>query len=106
MSPRRHRVCKADELVLGKAQRFELDGREICVVRCTSGIHAVDDLCSHEDYSLSEGDVDPDACEVECWAHGSVFSLDSGEPQNLPATRPIAVHLVELEGDDVVVVIE
>lgn len=106
MTGSRYRLCRADELALGQPRRFEVDGREICVARCASGIRAVDDVCSHEDYSLSEGDVDPESCEIECWAHGSVFSLLTGEPQNLPATRPVAVYPVEVEEGDVVVIVE
>lgn len=97
------RVCSLDELAEGQARAFQVDGRAICVVRCDGRVHAVDDVCSHEDYPLSEGDVDAEACEVECWRHGSLFSLETGEALTLPATRPIAVHEVEVRGDDVIV---
>ena len=50
--------------------------------------HAVDDECSHEDYSLSEGEVWVDECEIECPRHGSTFDLLTGEPCSLPATQP------------------
>lgn len=101
----RFRVCAAAQLELGRAQLVRVAGHDLCVARCEDGIHAIDDVCSHEDYSLSEGEVDPVTCEVECWAHGSVFSLLDGEPQNLPATRPVAVYPVEVDGGDVYVVI-
>ena len=35
--------------------------------------------------------------------HGSTFSLVTGEPQSLPATRPVRVYDVRVEGDDVIV---
>ncbi|MDA8295132.1 MAG: Rieske 2Fe-2S domain-containing protein [Actinomycetota bacterium] len=101
----RFRACAAAELELGRAKLVRVAGRDLCLARCEDGIHAVDDLCSHEDYSLAEGEVDPTTCEVECWAHGSVFSLHDGEPQNLPATRPVGVYAVEVDGDDVYVVV-
>lgn len=97
------RLCSVDDLAVGKASTFEVEGRQICLARCEGGFRAVDDICSHEDYSLAEGEVDAETCEIECWAHGSVFSLVDGEPQNLPATKPIAVYAVRVEGDDVVV---
>lgn len=102
---RRVRLCRAEELAVGQARSFPVDGREICLAHCEGGFRAVDDLCTHEDYSLAEGELDPETCEIECWAHGSVFSLENGDPQNLPATRPVAVYRVEVEGGDVVVVL-
>ena len=77
----------------------------ICIVHCDDGFHAVSDTCSHEDYSLSEGDADPAQCEIECWKHGSLFSLTTGEPLTLPATLPIEVYPVEVEGNSVFVVL-
>ncbi len=99
----RHVVCRADELAPGVALRVEIAGRAICVVRCSSGVRAIDDTCSHEDYSLAEGTVDAETCEIECFKHGSLFSLETGEPLTFPATQPVAVHHVEIVGDDVVV---
>ncbi|HVC26203.1 MAG TPA: non-heme iron oxygenase ferredoxin subunit [Acidimicrobiales bacterium] len=100
---RRVRLCGAQELAVGEARRFESDAGSICLVRCDAGFRAVADTCSHEDFSLSEGEVDPGACEIECWKHGSMFSLVTGEPVTLPATRPVAVFAVTVEGDDVLV---
>jgi 3-phenylpropionate/trans-cinnamate dioxygenase ferredoxin subunit len=72
-------------------------------VRIDDSFYAVGDTCSHEDYSLSEGEVLADACEIECWKHGSMFDLRTGEPRSLPATKPVPVYRVAVEGDDVVV---
>lgn len=101
----RHVVCRLSELELGVPRRVEVDGRALCVVRCADGVKAIDDTCSHEDYSLAEGEVDAEMCEIECWKHGSLFSLVTGEALTLPATQPVAVFPVDIEGDDVVVVL-
>ena len=45
--------------------------------------------------------MDTDECTIECWKHGSAFSLRTGEPESLPATRPVPVYAVTVEGDDV-----
>lgn len=82
----------ADELELGKARAFEVAGRRVCVVRVEHGLRAIDDRCSHEDFPLSEGEVDLDECLIECWKHGSLFSLEDGHPLCLPATQPVAVY--------------
>jgi 3-phenylpropionate/trans-cinnamate dioxygenase ferredoxin subunit len=41
--------------------------------------------------------------QIECWLHGSCFDLRTGKPSGLPATRPIPVYPVKIEGDDVLV---
>ena len=48
-------LCKTDELVSGEARRFDVAGHRIALVRIGDEFHAVDDECSHEDYSLAEG---------------------------------------------------
>jgi 3-phenylpropionate/trans-cinnamate dioxygenase ferredoxin subunit len=99
------RVCARDDIAPGSSRRFEVAGRPVAVVRIGDDFYAVSDTCSHADFSLSEGDVWPDELEIECPKHGSTFSLVSGEPQSLPATTPIPVYDVVVEGDDVKVVV-
>jgi 3-phenylpropionate/trans-cinnamate dioxygenase ferredoxin component len=91
-----------DDLPDVGAVQVVLDGRPVSVVRAEDGsIHAVDDICSHAEVSLSEGEVDD--CTIECWLHGSRFDLRTGVPTALPATQPIDVYPVRVE-DDVVLV--
>lgn len=97
----RHRVGALDELGDGEARRVELDGRAICVVRVGEKVYALGDTCSHADYSLAEGEVWADECGIECPKHGSLFSLETGEPETLPATQPVPVYAVSIEGGDV-----
>jgi 3-phenylpropionate/trans-cinnamate dioxygenase ferredoxin component len=99
------RVCATSELASGTARRFDIDGHRVAVVRIGESFYAIGDRCSHADYSLSEGDVDPDDVTIECPKHGSTFSLATGEPQTLPATLPVPTYEVEVHGDDVVVVL-
>jgi 3-phenylpropionate/trans-cinnamate dioxygenase ferredoxin subunit len=99
----RHGIGPLDALADGAAQRFDLDGTPVCVVRLGDQVHAIGDVCTHQDISLSEGDVDAAECTVECWKHGSAFSLETGEPLTLPATKPVPVYPVTVDGDGVVV---
>jgi 3-phenylpropionate/trans-cinnamate dioxygenase ferredoxin component len=100
------RACSVGDVEIGKTLKFETEGVDaICIVHCDDGFRAVADRCSHEDYSLSEGDVDAAQCEIECWKHGSLFSLTTGEPLTLPATLAIDVYPVEVDGEDVFVVL-
>jgi 3-phenylpropionate/trans-cinnamate dioxygenase ferredoxin subunit len=96
------RVCSVGELPAVGAVQAEVAGVKVAIVRDSAGaIHAVDDTCSHANVSLSEGDVEDG--EIECWLHGSRFDLTSGKPTGLPATSPIAVYPVKINGDDVFV---
>jgi len=96
------RLCAADELAPGEARRFEVDGHRVAVVRIGDDFYALGDRCSHADFSLSEGEVLADDLEIECWKHGSTFSLTTGEPQSLPAVKPVPVYAVRRDGDDLV----
>jgi len=92
-----------DEFVDGAAAYRNVDGTELCVVRIGAEVHAVGDVCTHQDISLSEGEVDVDTCHIECWKHGSSFSLRTGEPDALPATRPVPVYPVRVADGEVLV---
>ena len=98
------RLCARDDLAPGSARRFDVDGHRIALVRIGDDFYAIDDRCSHADYSLAEGDVWEDEREIECPKHGSTFSLETGEPQTLPATQPVPVYAIEIDGNDVLVV--
>ena len=84
------------------ARRFDVDGHRIAVVRIDDDVYAIGDtLHATQDVSLSEGEVYVDEREIECWKHGSTFSLETGEPQTLPATKPVPVYDVRVDdGDD------
>jgi len=101
----RVRLCATGELEVGEVRRFEIDGGAVALVHCDSGFHALADVCSHEDYPLSEGEVFPDVCEIECLRHGSTFSLLDGSPQSLPATQAVKVVPIEVDGDEIFAVI-
>ncbi|WP_329458435.1 bifunctional 3-phenylpropionate/cinnamic acid dioxygenase ferredoxin subunit [Streptomyces sp. NBC_01497] len=95
------RVCALSELEDGMPKRVELEGVPVSVVRTEGEVFAINDICSHANVSLSEGEVEN--CQIECWLHGSSFDLRTGKPSGLPATRPVPVYPVQIQGDDVLV---
>ena len=97
------RVCAVSDVKPSSKQRVDVDGHRLCVVNIEDQFYVIGDECSHADYSLSEGELWDDEREIECPKHGSTFSLETGEPQTLPATRPVPVYAVHVEGDDVIV---
>ena len=100
------RLCALADLVPGTATRFDVPGHKLCVVRFEGEeLYVIGDTCSHANVSLSEGEVDPLTRHIECWKHGSCFSLETGEPDTLPATKPVPTYEVVIDGDDVKVVL-
>ena len=96
-----HRVGALDEFQEGKAHRVEAGGHVIALVRLGDDLYALGDRCSHQDISLSEGEVLAEDKQLECWKHGSGFDLDTGEPTSLPATRPVPVYEVRVVDGEV-----
>tara|TARA_B100000700_G_scaffold64739_1_gene71447 strand:+ start:61 stop:375 length:315 start_codon:yes stop_codon:yes gene_type:complete len=101
-----YKVCHIGELTEATPYRAEFEGRKLALVRIQERIYAISDTCSHEDVSLSDGEVDLEECALECWKHGSLFSLETGEALSLPATKSVETYKVTISGDDVFLVIE
>ena len=97
------RLCTVDDIAPGTARRFDVGKLRVCLVRLGEDFYAIGDRCSHADFSLSEGEIWADEKEIECWKHGSTFSLLTGQPQSLPATMPVPTYTVRVENGDVFV---
>jgi 3-phenylpropionate/trans-cinnamate dioxygenase ferredoxin subunit len=85
----RHDVCSVSSLDEAVPMCATVEGLEVVVIRCGTEIYCVENNCSHENFPLSDGEVDPLNCEIECARHGSMFDLATGEPRSLPATKPV-----------------
>lgn len=100
-------ACRVDDVEPEDRLGVELtadDGLPVPVVvarDADGGWHALHDVCTHGKVALSEGEVE--GCAIECWLHGSVFDLVTGVPKTLPATVPVAVYPVVIDGEDVLV---
>lgn len=96
-------VGPLDEFPDGTARKVDVDGVPVAVVRIGDDVYAIGDTCSHQNVSLSEGEVWCDERELECPKHSSSFSLVTGEPITLPATQPVPVyHAAVVDGQVVV----
>jgi 3-phenylpropionate/trans-cinnamate dioxygenase ferredoxin subunit len=95
-----------DDFEDGGARKVVVDGLAIAVVRIDDDLYALGDRCTHQDISLSEGDVDREERTLECWKHGSAFCLDDGEPTSLPAVRPTPTFEVKVIDGRVLLQIE
>ena len=98
------RACAVSDLKDGGAISVVLGGDEIAIVKTEGEVFAIRDWCSHAAVPLSEGEVD--GYTIECWLHNSRFDLRTGKPTGFPATQPVPVYPVKIEGDDVLIAIE
>lgn len=102
---RRHEIAKVADLPAGEMHRVDVAGRTLCLAHVEGhGFRAIDDRCTHEDESLSEGFLCGDS--VECPMHSSRFSFLTGEVTGVPAWVPVKVYDVHVEGDAIFVNIE
>lgn len=92
------------DLPEGAGTRIDHGEHRVAVFRVGDAIYAIGDRCSHAEASLAEGELF--GLEVECPRHGSEFSLATGEPASFPATKPVPVYEVIIEGDQAILVIE
>jgi 3-phenylpropionate/trans-cinnamate dioxygenase ferredoxin subunit len=96
----RHAVARIDDIEVDTMSKVVVDGEEICLAHAEDGsFYAIGDICTHEEYSLSDGELW--GLEVECPAHGSRFNLLNGAVTGLPAVVPARTYQVSVEGDDV-----
>jgi nitrite reductase/ring-hydroxylating ferredoxin subunit len=97
-------VAVADEQQLPDLEeslRVEVDGHPLALFHLEDGLHALDDICSHEFSRLSEGEVWDD--QVYCPKHGSRFDIRSGAVEGLPAIKPVGSYPVKVEDGKVYV---
>ncbi|MCD0453726.1 non-heme iron oxygenase ferredoxin subunit [Actinocorallia sp. API 0066] len=79
----------------------EIEDVPVVLVKTGGEVYAMNDICSHAEVSLSEGEVYNGT--LECWLHGSCFDLRTGKPTNPPATRAVPTYRVKIEDGRVLV---
>jgi len=95
------RACALADVPDEGALGLEIEGQPVAVVRASGEVFALQDVCSHEEVPLSEGEIYDHT--VECWLHGSCFDLRTGAPTGPPATEPVPVYPVKVADGDVYV---
>ncbi|WP_369202271.1 bifunctional 3-phenylpropionate/cinnamic acid dioxygenase ferredoxin subunit [Streptomyces sp. PU-14G] len=86
-------VCRLEDLPAGESVRLDLEP-PIAVFNADGELYAVDDTCTHQDASLSEGWLE--GCLVECPLHAASFDLRTGRPTCLPARKAVRTHAVSV----------
>ncbi len=92
-------IATTDELAVDEMKAVELDGHRLLLVRAKDGFYVVDEMCTHEDYSLALGCIE--GRRIKCSLHGSYFDLATGEPDEEPADEAICSYQVKIEDGQV-----
>ena len=100
------RVCSVQDVPNGEARSFDLGSVRIALAHIGDAFYAIGDRCTHQDVSLAEGELHAGSCELECPKHGSCFSLETGIPNSLPATKAVLTYVVRIDDGAVYVEID
>ena len=96
-------VASVTELAEGTVlQRVRATGDAVCLVRQNGVISALSDICTHQHFSMSQGDLLEDGT-LQCAWHGTRYDCRTGEVKQVPATSPLPVFMVRLDGDTILV---
>ena len=87
-------VARDNELKPGEMKRVRIEGKRLLLANAEGQYFCVDEMCSHEDYSLYFGCIQ--GKRIKCSLHGSYFDLASGQPLNEPADCPIRTYSVSV----------
>ena len=96
-----HIAAQVGELNPGQMKRLQIKGKRLLLCRADDAYYVVDELCSHEDFSLYLGCVQDG--KIKCSLHGSYFDLKSGAALTEPADDPIGTYEVKIEDGQILV---
>ena len=85
------KIGKVSEVEPGRVKVYEVGDRYVAVCNVSGNFYAVDDICTHDEGSLDQGDP----------RHMARFDVRTGEVKALPAVVPIDVFEVRIDGDDI-----
>ena len=100
------KVAELDDIDEGETLAVEPvagDDPKIVLYRVGDDVFASAFFCTHEDAPMDDGWVHEDECAVECPWHAAKFCLKTGKALEAPASEPIRMYPVKVEGDDVLV---
>jgi uncharacterized membrane protein/nitrite reductase/ring-hydroxylating ferredoxin subunit len=94
-------VCNQSELSDGQMMLARIGEERIAIGRCSEGMFAFSDHCTHRGGPLSDGSLV--GCTVQCPWHGSQFDIQTGRVVAGPAEEKITTYAVEVRGGEVYV---
>jgi len=98
------KVGKISELTENNPKLVNIQNTQIFIVKHGSSVYAMEDICSHDGESISEGKIE-EGCIV-CPRHMARFNLSTGEALCMPATEPVAIFPVKIVGGEIEIEME
>ena len=98
------RVASVKRCPPGRLLPAKAGDEHIVLANVDGDVYALEDRCSHEDYPLSDGDLE--GARLECVYHGAAFDVTCGRAVQLPAIRPVRAFPVEVRGLGIYVEVE
>ncbi len=95
------KACNLEQVKEGQLFGLNHDDKKILLANLEGKIYGTDLICTHANADLSTGFLSEEG--VRCPLHLSVFNLENGEPQNLPAEKPLKVYNVKIDDNEVYV---
>jgi len=95
------KVATVDELQPGMRKVVDVDGILVAVFNVGGHFYAIEDVCTHDDGPLAEGELD--GYVIECPRHGAQFDIRDGQVLRFPAVVPVRTFEVKVEDGDVLV---
>ncbi len=92
-------VAKVGDLNPGEMMYVEVGDEPVCLINLDGEFFALNDVCTHQEASLSDGEIVGD--EVECPLHGGAFDIRTGQPAAFPVVVPVETYKVRVVGDEV-----
>lgn len=94
-------VCNQSELGDGQMLLASVGTERVVVGRCSEGLFAFSDHCTHKGGPLSDGALV--GCTVQCPWHGSQFDIRSGRVVAGPAQEKINIYSIDIKNGEVYV---
>ena len=95
------KVATISEINDGGKLLIESDDRLVILFQIGDQYFCIDDVCTHDGGTLSDGDHE--GCEIECPRHGAKFNVKTGKAMCMPATQDTVAHEVKVDGEDILV---
>jgi 3-phenylpropionate/trans-cinnamate dioxygenase ferredoxin subunit len=92
-------VARFDDVPDGGLLGVEVPGgTRVCLVRRGHELRALSDVCTHQAFPMSAGELLPDG-SIQCTWHGARFDCATGDVLAAPATEPLPVYEVRVDDE-------
>ena len=97
-------VCRIADVPFEDMRCVSLTDRNVLVAHTADGIFVADEMCTHEDARLCDGNLS--GTLVKCPLHGSRFDLTTGKVLDDPADENLTIYPVTVDDGRVYISIE